>query len=414
MYLKYGMMKKFLLRAGVMASLVLIGTGGMVAKGATATEEMRGMEKNITGMSGEDKKTKQDSTGKRDNFWRRFYRYFSESNEVKEEKRFDFSIIGGPHFSNDTKLGIGMVASGLYRIDRSDTTISPSNVSLYGDITTTGFYLIGIRGNTIFPGAKYRVDLNLYFFSFPSQFWGIGYEAGSDNDGWVSYKRLENQVKVDALARTVGNIYVGPTVVFRNVNGRDFDDDTGLGGQDRRISSLGVGAIVEYDTRDFIPNPSRGMYARVEQQFFPGWLGNDYDFSRTTAELRGYKGVWRGCTLAGEIQAVFNYGDVPWSMMALLGGSARMRGYYEGQYRDRSMVQTQVELRQHIYNRHGVTAWVGAGNVFPKVSEWQWSHTLPSYGIGYRWEFKNRVNVRLDYGFGKGVSAFYFSINEAF
>ena len=41
--------------------------------------------------------------------------------------------------------------------------------------------------------------------------------------------------------------------------------------------------------------------------------------------------------------------------------------------------------------------------------------TLPNYGIGYRWEFKNRVNVRLDYGFGKkGQSGFLFNINEAF
>ena len=358
--------------------------------------------------------TNSSEVKKRDNFFKRVYRYFEESNDVKEEKRFDFSIIGGPHFSNDTKLGIGMVASGLYRIDREDKSISPSNVSLYGDITTTGFYLIGIRGNTIFPQARYRIDANLYFFSFPSQFWGIGYDLGKNNDGWISYKRLENQLKFDFLARVAGNIYAGPTVIFRNVNGKDFDDISLLRGQDRNIGSFGLGAIAEYDTRDFIPNPSRGIYIRIEQQFFPDFLGNDYDFDRTSAEFRFYKNIWKGCTLAGEIQGVFNYGNVPWSMMALLGGSARMRGYYEGQYRDNSMVQTQAELRQHIYNRHGVTAWIGAGNVFPDIKSFKWRQTLPSYGIGYRWEFKNRVNVRLDYGFGKGVSAFYFSINEAF
>jgi len=40
---------------------------------------------------------------------------------------------------------------------------------------------------------------------------------------------------------------------------------------------------------------------------------------------------------------------------------------------------------------------------------------MPNYGLGYRWEFKKGVNVRLDMGFGKwhekGVN---FSINEAF
>ena len=48
-------------------------------------------------------------------FFHRFYRYFEQSNKVKEEKKFDFSIIGGPHFSSDTKLGLGVVASGLFR-----------------------------------------------------------------------------------------------------------------------------------------------------------------------------------------------------------------------------------------------------------------------------------------------------------
>lgn len=97
-----------------------------------------------------------------------------------------------------------------------------------------------------------------------------------------------------------------------------------------------------------------------------------------------------------------------------MGGSYAMRGYYEGRYRDNDLIQFQVEYRQKIYNRHGIVAWGGAGNVFPDMDKFKWKQTLPTYGIGYRWEFKNRVNVRLDYGFGKGVSAFYFGINEAF
>ena len=39
---------------------------------------------------------------------------------------------------------------------------------------------------------------------------------------------------------------------------------------------------------------------------------------------------------------------------------------------------------------------------------------MHSYGIGLWFDFKKRVNVRLDYGFGKGQSAFYFNIDEAF
>ena len=67
-------------------------------------------------------------------------RYFSESNK-RSDKAFDFSIIGGPHYSSDTKFGIGLVAAGLYRHNRTDTTIQPSNVSFYGDVSVSYTHL---------------------------------------------------------------------------------------------------------------------------------------------------------------------------------------------------------------------------------------------------------------------------------
>lgn len=76
-------------------------------------------------------------------------------------------MIGGPHYSSDTKFGLGLVAAGLYRTDRIDTLLPPSNVSLYGDVSTVGFYLLGVRGNHLFPKDKYRLNYNLYFYSFP-------------------------------------------------------------------------------------------------------------------------------------------------------------------------------------------------------------------------------------------------------
>lgn len=73
-----------------------------------------------------------------------------------------------------------------------------------------------------------------------------------------------------------------------------------------------------------------------------------------------------------------------------------------------------MELRQRIYNRSGVVAWIGGGNVFPRFNELEFRQSLISYGVGYRWEFKKRINIRLDYGRGKDQSGFYFGINEVF
>lgn len=357
----------------------------------------------------------QDTVIPRKTFFKKFIDYFGNANKNTNNKAFDFSILGGPHYSSDVKFGIGMVAAGLYRMDRKDTLMPPSNVSLYGDVATSGFYLLGIRGTNLFPGDKYRLLYNLYFFSFPGAFWGVGYENGSKDENVSKFKRLQNQVKVDFLFRLKKNLYVGPNASFDYAAGKDFEKPELLEGASSSVIDVGVGGTLMYDSRDFLTNAYKGVYIKLEQRFYPGFMGNKYAFSRTDLITDYYHQVWKGGVLAIDFHTQLNYGDVPWTMMAPLGGSFRMRGYYEGRYRDKNSMELQVELRQKVWRRNGIAVWVGAGNVFRDFQRFDPSHTLPNYGIGYRWEFKKRVNVRLDYGFGKsGQKAFMFNINEAF
>ena len=363
--------------------------------------------------------TAADTTAKADTAakltgWQRFARFFTESNKEKRDKKFDFSIIGGPFYSNDIKVGLGIVASGLYRTDRSDTLLQPSNVSLFSSVATSGFYMVGIRGTNIWPKDRYRLNYLLYTFSFPSAFWGIGYDMAVDNANASRYTRKQNQLKVDFQFRVADNLYLGPLASVDYVDGLHFDRPELLNGQDPSVFSLGVGFVLNYDSRDVMTNAYKGWYVRIEQYANPKWLGNKYAYGRTDLIVDYYQKLWKGAVLAFDFHTQHNYGDVPWTMMAKLGGSYRMRGYYEGRYRDNNLTEIQMELRQHIWHRHGIAAWVGAGNVYKDFKTFRWNHTLPNYGIGYRWEFKKRVNVRLDYGFGKGQSGFLFQINEAF
>lgn len=346
--------------------------------------------------------------------WERFKRFFTESNQEKRDKKFDFSIIGGPFYSNDVSVGIGIVASGLYRMDRSDTATQPSNVSLFGSGSLSGFYMVGIRGANIFPQERYRLNYAFFTLSFPSYFWGIGYDLASDDANKSKYTRKQNRIKADFQIRIARNLYLGPVVSFEYVDGLRIEHPELLNGQSPSIASFGAGFVLNYDSRDVMTNAYRGWYVALEQFANPGWLGNRYAYGRTDLIVDAYCRLWKGAVLAFDLHTQHNYGDVPWTMMAKLGGSYRMRGYYEGQYRDRNLTEVQVELRQHIYNRHGIALWGGAGNVYKDFKTFRWDHTLPNYGIGYRWEFKKRVNVRLDYGFGKGQSGFLFQINEAF
>lgn len=341
--------------------------------------------------------------------------YFNDSNKNKKHKRFDFSVIGGPHYASDTKFGLGLVAAGLYRTDPNDSILPPSNVSLYGDVSSVGFYMLGVRGNHIAPKGRYRIDYHLYFYSFPSDFWGIGYEMGDNDANKSDMKRWQAQAEVSFLFRVADNFYIGPMASYDYVIGKYIERPELLQGMDQHTWNVGAGVSLVYDNRDNLTNPHRGIFLNINQMFRPGFMGNDYAFSTTAFRFDAYQRLGKGTVLAEDIRANLNFGNPSWGMMAELGGTHSMRGYYEGRYRDKHSLEATVELRQHVWKRNGIVVWVGAGTIFPKFSALRSKQILPNAGVGYRWEFKKNVNVRLDYGFGKlGQSGFLFNINEAF
>lgn len=345
----------------------------------------------------------------------RFLDYFNDANKNKQHKRFDFSVIGGPHYASDTKFGLGMVAAGLYRTDPNDSILPPSNVSLFGDVSSVGFYMLGVRGNHIAPAGRYRIDYHLYFYSFPSDFWGIGYEMGDNDDNKSDMKRWQAQAEASFLFRVADNFYVGPMAAYDYVIGKQIERPELLQGMDKHTWNVGVGVSLVYDNRDNLTNPHRGIYLNLKQMFRPKFMGNDYAFSTTHFRFDAYQRLSKGTILAEDFGANLNFGNPSWGMMAELGGTSSMRGYYEGRYRDKHSLEATVELRQHVWKRNGIVVWAGAGAVFPKFSALRSRQILPNAGVGYRWEFKKNVNVRLDYGFGKsGQSGFLFNINEAF
>ena len=177
-------------------------------------------------------------------FFGKILNYFNDANKEKKNKKFDFSIIGGPHYSSDTKFGIGLVAAGLYRTDRNDSILPPSNVSLYGDVSTVGFYLLGVRGNHLFPQDKYRLNYNLYFYSFPSLYWGQGYDNGANDDNESEYDRFQAQVKVDFMFRMARNFYIGPMTTFDYVYGHDFEKPELWKGMKARSTNVSLGVFL--------------------------------------------------------------------------------------------------------------------------------------------------------------------------
>ena len=358
-----------------------------------------------------------DTTKQRNSIFRRLIRYFEQANEDRtQEKKFDLTWVLGPSYSAVTKVSLGILASGLYRIDRTDTITQPSNVSLYANISTSGYYKVGVQGLNLINRNRHRIKYDVSFASMPIDYWGIGYEMALGEKSSMVEKRY--RIDAEYQYEMARNFFAGAALDFTHAAARKVMNPDYLLGQRDKYTATGLGVSLQYDSRDFAPNPYKGIHLNLRETYFPAALGTTATIWRTTFTGNYYQRLWKGCTLAFDAYMEYNSckeGEViPWSMVAQSGGGYRMRGYYLGQYRDNGMIEVQAELRQKIYNRHGIAVWVGAGNVFPHFKSFKWNQTLPNYGIGYRWEFKHRVNVRIDYGRGKHGGSVVFNVNEAF
>jgi len=103
--------------------------------------------------------------------------------------------------------------------------------------------------------------------------------------------------------------------------------------------------------------------------------------------------------------------------MGLLGGAASMRGYYLGRYRDKDMITLQAEYRWvPVLWRLGLAAFAGLSDVAPTLGGFDLGNFKYSYGLGLRFVIdpKQRLHLRLDFGFGKNSSGIYFTAAEAF
>ena len=341
--------------------------------------------------------------------------YFEESNKPKDfDKKVDFSIIGGPHYSSETKFGIGLVAAANYRADRTDSLTTPSFVGLYGDLTTSGSWYVGVKGTHIFPHDIKRIDYSLGVGSTPTDFWGIGFVNGDKQSNKTKYDNFYCNLRANFMWRLAKGFYLGPGIEADYFQAKNVKRPELWDGQRFKTTTFGVSVKAQFDTRDNLTFPRSGWLVALSALACPRFLGNHYAFSMIDINACYYRSLWSGGVLAAQVHSAIGFDHIPWGMLPTFGGSYSMRGYYDGRYRDKREADMTAELRQHVYGRSSVAVWVGAATVFSDFNEIRWKRILPNAGLGYRWEFKKNTNVRLDFGFGKRSTGFVFSINEAF
>ena len=323
-------------------------------------------------------------------------------------------------YSPETSLafgGGGIVYFKLYdNLNAKSSSITPS---FY--YTINGQYDITIIPELFLFEDKLKIWSKFNYSSYFDRYYGIGNQTEEiENDQYLQ-DNIQAQVKLQPKLFDE-RLNLGINYEIRNMSVADtkgnpyLESDTTLVGKDGGLTS-GLGLAVSWDTRDNNFFPSHGGYYEAYASNFFKLLGSDFDYNKTVIDLRHYWNPTLSHVLAIQAYLLKESGTPPFYDLGLLGGSKLMRGTIMGRYRDKTYYVIQSEYRMpELVWRFGLIVFAGLGDVAPSVGRITISTIKPTYGVGIRFRFDEleKVDIRMDVGFGKGSNGIYFDINQAF
>lgn len=355
------------------------------------------------------------------------------------QRNFHYNILGGPSYSPDFGLLVGGSALMTFSMHPSDTLLKRSVVPMAIAFMFGGGINLFSKPQLFFKHDRFRIFGKFSYKNTVENFYGVGYNTNRDyvrSDTTSQYRYSGVQINPWFLFRLgESNFFAGPQIDINYDHftkpGKYLAEEpsyVAAGGDSHGYKNFnsGLGFLLTYDSRDVPSNAYRGLYLDFRGVMYHKIFGSNNNFYRLELDYRQYKQVGNRKVLAWTAQSKNVFGnDIPLTQYSLTGTPFDLRGYYMGQYRDKSSHVVLAEYRQmfntdqdtwlkRIINHLGFVVWGGCGFMGPTPVRVE--GVLPNYGVGLRIEVQPRMNVRLDLGKNtvNNQTLFYFNMTEAF
>ena len=277
------------------------------------------------------------------------------------KRNLHYNILGGPSYTPDFGLLVGGSALMTFRMNPSDTTQRRSIVPMAIALMFKGGLNLMTKPQLFFKGDRFRIFGTFSYKNTIENFYGIGYSTNKDyprGEDTSEYRYSGIQVNPWFLFRLgKSNFFAGPQIdlnydkITKPAAGMiEQPSYIAAGGTEHGYTnfSSGLGFLLTYDTRDVPANAYRGTYLDFRGMMYSKVFGGDDNFYRLEIDYRQYKTVGRRKVVAWTVQTKNVFGDVPLTKYALSGTPFDLRGYYMGQFRDKSSHVIMAEYRQMI------------------------------------------------------------------
>jgi Omp85 superfamily domain len=181
--------------------------------------------------------------------------------------------------------------------------------------------------------------------------------------------------------------------------------------ENARVTVSAPTAVFEYDSRDNVFTPLKGVYAESSLLTSREALGSTDSFERFQQILIGYYPLSNRLFLGAR-------GDYAWSSDGtpfFLRPYVTLRGVPAMRYQGDQAASVELEARWQFQGRWSLVAFGGGGKAWSDRDAFSTTRTVGSGGVGFRYEIASKfgLHVGADLAHSPGTTAIYLTIGNA-
>lgn len=170
-------------------------------------------------------------------------------------------------------------------------------------------------------------------------------------------------------------------------------------------------AILEFDSRDNIFTPTRGLYSESYLLVSRESLGATADFERFQQVLMWWFPMADHWTLGARADYQWTSDDTPFFMRPYI----ELRGVPAMRYQGEEMASTELEVRWQFHNRWSAIFAGGYGAAHTDTERFSSTKDIVSGAVGFRYELASKFGMHagMDVGFSGDTIALYLQVGNA-
>jgi hypothetical protein len=314
-----------------------------------------------------------------------------------------------PTIITEPAVGYGIGGAAVYFHSSYSSKKGPPSMSgVLGGITQNGTWAAGVfhagfwkKDQIRYMGAVAKLYANVDFYAPGNLDLFSDVPVNLNLDSWFLLQQIKFRV-------AGSDFFIGGRYMLFNTNNKfeiplDIPEYTA---QEFSSTLSEVSLKLEYDSRNNIFTPTKGVLVGLSGTYSDTWLGGEDLYGRIGLVLIGYFPASNRVSVGIRHESNYTLGNVPFWARPIVN----LRGAPLMKYQNVNTTLMEAEVSWNVYKRWYLAGFTGIGNAFSSFAEFEEGKSVTTLGTGFRYLLARKLGAHMGMDFAMSNDDFAFYI----